>query len=100
MVELIVRSGLRPRLLGIHGVLLTLDDVVVDAILDVRSPVGDAENSLGVGFVLREKERDIPITIEVVPAQLGMFRFDGRSGRDFPQAARSTGRSVPAGQDH
>jgi hypothetical protein len=59
----------------IHGVLLTQYDIVVDSVLDVRSPVRETENSLGVGFVLREKERDIPITIEVVLAQLGVFRF-------------------------
>ena len=85
--ELIVRRGFGPRPLGIHSVLLTQHDVVVDAILDVRSPVRDAENSLGVGFVLGEKERDIPITIEVVPAQLGMFRGDGRAGRTSPKLA-------------
>ena len=67
----------------IHGVLLTQHDIVVDPILDVRSPVGDSEKSLGVGFVLGEKKRDISITIKVELAQLGMFRGDGRAARAF-----------------
>ncbi len=80
-LELIVSGGFCPCPPVIHGVLFAQHDIVVDAILDIRSPVGDSEKSLGVGLVLGEKERDISITIQVEKAQLGMFRGDGRAGR-------------------
>ena len=87
-LEPIVCGGLRPRPPAIHRVLLPQHDIVVDAILDIWSPIGDAEESLRVGFVLREQERYLSIAIEVIPAQLGMFRGDGRGGRSSLQAAK------------
>ena len=37
--QAIMRRGLRPGLLRIHGVRLSVDDEVVDAVLDERRPV-------------------------------------------------------------
>ena len=39
-----------------HGVLTTVNDVVVDAVLDVRSAIGLAENPLGVRLVFGEQQ--------------------------------------------
>ena len=54
--QAIVRRGLRPGLLRIHGVGLSVDDEVVDAVLDERRPVLAAEQPLRVGFVFREQQ--------------------------------------------
>ena len=52
----IMGRGLRPLLLRIHRVLLAVDDVVVDAVLDVGGAIGHAEDALRVGFVFREQQ--------------------------------------------
>ena len=46
--------------LGIYGAFLPVNDVVVDAVLDVRAAVGNAEDALRVGLVLREQQRARP----------------------------------------
>src|SRR5579864_7041254 len=43
----IVSGGFRPLLLGVYRVLLTLNNVVVDAVLHVRTAVGHTKNALG-----------------------------------------------------
>ena len=73
-VSAIVGRHLGPVLLRIHRVLLAVDDVVVDAVLDVGTAVGHAEDPLRVGFVLGEQQRHVALAIEVALAQLGMRR--------------------------
>ena len=53
-----------------------MDDVVVDAVLDVRAAVGHAEDALRVGFVLREQQRHVAFAVEVALAQLGIDCLD------------------------
>ena len=60
-----------PVFSGFTAAFLAVDDVVVDAVLDVRGAVGDAEDALGVGLVLGEQQRDIALAVEVALAQLG-----------------------------
>jgi hypothetical protein len=43
-----------------------VDDAVVNAVLDIRSPDGRAEDSGLVGFVIGEQQRDAALAIEVV----------------------------------
>src|SRR6185436_20659956 len=74
--ESVMRTGLRPGLLRIDGVLLAEDDAVVDAVFDVRGAVGDAEDPLGVRFVLRKQQGDIASAGEVSLTQLGIDRLD------------------------
>ena len=80
--EAIVGRGLRARLPGVHGLLLAQYHAVVDPILDVRGPVGDPEDALGVGLVLGEQERDIPVAVQEELAQFGMIRGDASAGRE------------------
>ena len=61
--------GLGPFLLRVHRVLLAVDDVVVDAVLDVGTAVGNAEDALRVGFVLGEQQRRVAVAVEVALAQ-------------------------------
>ena len=75
-VQVIMRGGLRPFLLGIHGLLATVDDVVVDAILDVWAAIGDAENALGVRFVFGKEQWHGPLAREVALPQFGIDGLD------------------------
>ena len=47
-----------------------MNDVVVDAVLDVGRSVGDAKNALRVGLVLREQEGNVAVAVKVELAQL------------------------------
>ena len=47
---------LRPCFLRVYRVVTAPDDIAVDPVLDVRRPVGDVNEPLRVGFVLREQE--------------------------------------------
>jgi hypothetical protein len=67
---------LRSLLLRIYRRLLAAYDIVVDAVLDVGSPVGNAEDPLGIGFVLREQQRHIAFTVQVALAQFGIDCLD------------------------
>ncbi len=73
--------------LRVHGLLPTVDDVVVDAVLDVRAAVGHAEDALGVGLVLREQQRRVAFAVEVSLSERGMDRLNDarRSGADLLQ---------------
>lgn len=85
----------------VHGPLLAVDHVVVDSVLDVRRPIGNAKNALGIGFVLREQERNVSLAIEVPFSESGINRLDNATsrGRQGPVAdsgdpgshARTTG---------
>src|SRR5438034_6911925 len=63
--QVIVRGGFRPLLVRVHGVTLAVDEVVVDAVLDVRAAAGSSEDALRVGLVLREQEGRVSVAIEV-----------------------------------
>ena len=74
--HVIMHSSLRPFLLRIDGVFLAMDNVVVDAVLDIMSAIGNAEDALRVGLVFREEERRRPFAVKVAFAQFRMDRFD------------------------
>ena len=74
--QVIMRGDLRPLLLGIHGLLAAVDDVVVDAVLDVWAAIGDAENALGVRFVFGEEQWHVPLAREVAFSQFGIDGLD------------------------
>ncbi len=74
--QLIIRGDLCPPLLGIHDVLAAVDDVVVDAILHVRTAIGDPEDALGVRFVFGEEQLHAPFAREVACSQFGIHGLD------------------------
>ena len=71
-----MRRRLGALLLRVHRLFLAVDDVVVDAVLDVGAAVGHAEDALRVGLVLREQQRRVALAVEVALAQLGIDRLD------------------------
>src|SRR3989441_5897591 len=79
--QVIVRGGFRPLLVRVHGVTLAVDEVVVDAVLDVRAAAGSSEDALRVGLVLREQEGRVSLAIEVALSQAGIHGLDHASGR-------------------
>ncbi len=90
-----------PVLSGIHGLRPAQDHAVVDAVLDVRGPVGDAEDALRVGLVLREQEGHITVAVQVELAEFGVRRGHDHAGRGAirlpeqrPVAARPPGPQV------
>ena len=70
-----------------------MDDVVVDAVLDVRAAIGDAEDALGVGLVLGEQQRHVPFAVEVAFAQFGIDGLDDSVRRSPSKPARRPGLS-------
>src|SRR5262249_61814047 len=46
-----------------------------------RAPVGDTDDALGVGLLLREQQRRLPIAVEVALSQFGIRRLDDASPR-------------------
>ena len=68
-------------------------DIVVDAVLDVGGSVGNAEDPLGVGFVLREQQGHVAFAIQVSLAQIGIDRLDDT----LPRCAVGLEESRPVG---
>jgi hypothetical protein len=95
--QAVVDRDLGALLLRVHGPILAVGDVVVDAVLDVRGPVGDAEDPLRVGLVLGEEEVRRPLAVEVSIPQVGIDRLDHAPlrGGDYLVKARAVGSAVP-----
>ena len=72
---------LRSGFLRIHRPGLTENDAVVDAVLDVRAAVGNAEDALRVGFVFREQKRRVPFAVKVPFSKLGAGGLDDAARR-------------------
>ena len=70
--QAVMRCRLGPLLRGVHCLCLAVDNVVVDAVLDVGAVVGDSEETLRVGVVFREQQRHVPCTVEPAVAQSGI----------------------------
>ncbi len=68
-VQVIVRRDLRPLIIGIDGLRATVDDVIVDAILDVGAAIGDSKNALGVRFVFGKEQWHGPLARKVALPQ-------------------------------
>src|SRR4029079_12806186 len=64
----------------VRHVVLAVDDVVVDAVLDVGAAVGHAEDPLRVGLVLGEQQLRLARAVEEAPAELGVAALHGRPG--------------------
>ena len=58
-----MRRRLGALLRGVHRLCLAVDDVVVDAVLDVGAAVGDPEDALRVGVVFGEQQRHVPCAV-------------------------------------
>ena len=71
-IQLIVCRRLRSRFLGVDGVVISVDHVVVDSIFDVRRGVGRAKDPLVVGLVFREQQRDISLAVQIALPQIGV----------------------------
>ena len=68
------RLGADP--LGIDRILLAVHDVAVDPIFDVRAAVGRSEDTLRVGLILSEQQRDISLAVQVTFAEFGVTGDD------------------------
>ena len=71
-VQLIMRGRFRPRFLRVHGVLISLNHVVVDSVFDIGGDRWPAEDPLIVRLIFREQERDIPLAIQIPLTQVGV----------------------------
>jgi len=75
--EPVVHRGLGALLLGIHCVLLSVDDIVVDGILEVRANFGVGKaNPRVIGRVLGKKQRCIAFAVKTVSTKLCLRRGD------------------------
>jgi hypothetical protein len=79
-LEPMVGRRLGPDALGVHRLPASLDDAVVDAVLDVGPGIRSAEQPLIVGLVLGEEERHLPLHVQPALSELGV------GGRDHPGA--------------
>ena len=70
----------RPLLLRIHHVRPTVDDIVVDTVLDVGAAIGNAEDALSVGLVLGKQPGRVAVAVEVALAEYGVDYL----GNDLP----------------
>jgi hypothetical protein len=86
-VEDVVRGGLGPDPIGVHGAGLAADDEPADPVLDERGVGGPAVEPLGVGLVLGEQQRDVGVAVEPPGAEVRVL------GRD----AGPVGQRVEAG---
>ena len=94
--ELVVSGGLGAGVFGIYRILGAVHDVIVDAILDIRSAVLDSKQPPGVGFVLGEQQLWRAFAMQPAIAGLIVVEFDHRIGRR-PRLvqARAAGLSSP-----
>ena len=92
-----MRRRLGPLLLGVHRPCLAVDNVVVDAVLDIRAAVGNPEDALRVGLIFGEQQRHVPCTGRVAFAQSGIAGLDDahpRGASDLVQP-RPVGLALP-----
>ncbi len=79
-LETVVRRHLGAGAVRVHRLPAPVDDVVVDAVLDVGAGVRAAEEALVVGLVLGEEQRRLALHVQPALAELGV------RGRDHPRA--------------
>src|SRR4029079_11437501 len=66
----VMRRDLRTGLVGIDGMLLTLDDVIIDAVFHIGTGVGIfRKEPLVVGFVFGKEQRRFTLAVQQVFAQ-------------------------------
>src|SRR5215213_9558482 len=70
-----MRRGLCSSLQWIHGVLLPVDDKVINAVFDVGACIRLIEETLCIRLVLRKQERNLSFTEKVAVPQLRMRRL-------------------------
>ena len=91
--------GLGAGMLGIDRVLSAVNDVVVDAIFDVRRSVLHSEQSAGIGFVLGEEQLRRAFTMKPAIAVIWVIQLDRDDVRpDVPRC--SPGRCSRPPHDH
>src|SRR4051812_6784147 len=77
-----MRCRLRAGLRRIYRADLSVNDEVVDAVLDERRAVLSAEQPLGVGFVFGKQPRWLAIAIKIAIAQVSRIRMNDRTAAD------------------
>ena len=88
-----------PCVFRVYRFLGAVHDVIVDAVLDIRSAILDSKQPMGVGFVLGEQT-----TLEIPRNAASDCRADRDSARspgwarDAPHAARAAGFESPQDQ--
>ena len=60
-VNLVVCGRLRSGMQRVHGLLLAVDNVLVDAVLDVRAPIGLTEDPTHVCFIFCKQQRNLTL---------------------------------------
>ena len=77
-----VCSRLRAGTGGVNGTRIPVDEVIIDAVLDVWARIGLAKYALVVRFVLRKKKRHLSVDVQPAIAQLrGSSGNDAHAGR-------------------
>ena len=64
-------------LFTIHRFLITVNDVFVECVLNIRQSTGRIEKFLRVGFVFGEEEFGRAFAVQPALAQHEVFKFDG-----------------------
>src|SRR5208282_2282944 len=64
-IYLIVRRGFSSGLPGVDRAVMSMDNVVVDPVFDVRTGVERAEEPLVVGLILGEQQSGITLAIQI-----------------------------------
>src|SRR5271165_1321419 len=75
-IQLIMCRRLGSCFLGVDRVVISVNDVVIDSVLDVTRVVGRAEDPLVVGLVFGEQQRDISLAVQIPLPQIGVRHCD------------------------
>src|SRR5262249_50162260 len=73
---MIMRRGFRASVLRVHGLLLAMDDVVVDAIFHIRGSVVAAIQAPVIRFVLSEEQLRGALAAELTLTIVIMLQID------------------------
>src|SRR5271166_4841684 len=69
-----MRGGFSPGFRRVDRIVISVDNVLVNSVFDVRRGVGRAEDSLVVGLIFREQQRDISLAVQIALPQIGVRR--------------------------
>ena len=95
---MMVCSRLRAGTGGVNGTRIPVDEVIIDAVLDVWAHIGLAKNALVVRFILRKKKGHLSVDVQPPIAQLrGSGGNDAHAGRALHLPQHRLGRVWPPG---
>ena len=107
--QFVVSGHFRAGLFGVYGAAVSMNNVIVDAVLDVLAGIGCSEDAFVVGLVFREQERHVSLDVQPAVAQRrGRSGDNARAGRrgfltQFrlrPALPRPPGVAEPEGGEH